>query len=643
MGVASSKATATPGPALTPSEKSAAADASVEQWLKQLEDQSNPMRLNIAHLFSLAVYESVDINMNYDYLGEHLRMVCTPDHWLEKMLQTPFLNGETLITWTICHLPEALLLHTPLDTIPSVLSVQLGCIKSWQKIPSLTDAMSVACCIRNTNALFQLLNPYRNSTSSGSLVYSVERYGMGPETFQFTINNFPMHMLVDKRIDMRFISGSRLYSIGFAIGKRGEWNFFYDVVQDRSGERSYTRTIHVDLERFGGNGKGSSIFKAQVSSGSWTTGERVGGDASRLKNAMNSGLLSARGRKPRVGRLKVICVNASSIRAILGWNHGWVPLRLYESLEMANRWNPLPPFSLCLYGNGDFRTRARGVTIEIRAPLSEAPTRLADVPSVDQHWPTQLLNRTDPLRKDVISAICAALPTAKEGYESAGHVLPEKLLAICGSDAKLKLMLQTPFMDGQCPISWTILNFPDNLLGAEDPKVIPPILSMLLKCYGAPTAQLTHSIHSACCIRNSHELLQLLDLHLAGETNSLNTPITLKRCASGWLNANSDYEFVIPNFQEKMLLEGRIDMRFIHSARLYNVGFAIRDPGGWVFFYRILLDHNTMGTEYPGEIHAELLCSNGSAKGLLLSASLEGNISRDSNEQSTGVAVLRNA
>lgn len=145
---------------------------------------------------------------NYDHLGEHLRMVCTPERWLRKMLRTPFLNGETLITWTIYHLPEPLLLHTALDRIPPVLSVQLGCIESWKKIPTLTDAMSVACCTRNANALFQLLNPYRDSAApSESPIYTVERDGMHSQTFRFTINNFPLHMLVDKRIDLRFICG----------------------------------------------------------------------------------------------------------------------------------------------------------------------------------------------------------------------------------------------------------------------------------------------------------------------------------------------------------------------------------------------------------------------------------------------------
>ncbi|KAH6906419.1 hypothetical protein BKA70DRAFT_407884 [Coprinopsis sp. MPI-PUGE-AT-0042] len=248
MGVASSKATAAPGPELTFSEKTAADDADIDAWLKQLEDRSNPVRLNVAHLLSLSVYAS-DMGTNYNYLKEHLLQICSRSRQRRaKMLQTPFLNGETLITWTICHLPERLLLDTPFDRIPPVLRVQLECIKSWEANATLTDAMSVACCIRNANRLFQLLNPYRKSRSSGSLLYTL-RQDATSKTFQFTIDDFPTLMLVEGRVDLRFICESRLYSIGFLIGRRGEWSFFYHVVQDRSGER-YTKTIHVDLETF---------------------------------------------------------------------------------------------------------------------------------------------------------------------------------------------------------------------------------------------------------------------------------------------------------------------------------------------------------------------------------------------------------
>ncbi|KAH6906416.1 hypothetical protein BKA70DRAFT_407841 [Coprinopsis sp. MPI-PUGE-AT-0042] len=145
--------------------------------------------------------------------------------------------------------------------------------------------------------------------------------------------------------------------------------------------------------------------------------------------------------------------------------------------------------------------------------------RPAEPPFVDESWSAQLLDRTDSSRKAIIAAIFEALPTATTNL---GHDdLPEKLLTICGSDAKLELMLQTEFMDGHSPIAWIILNVAESFLSGKDPKEVPPIFSMLLKSYGSPNAQLIQSIYSACCIRDSNPLLQLLDSHLAASDTFL--------------------------------------------------------------------------------------------------------------------------
>lgn len=287
MGIVSSKAKAIPeaGPGLTFSEKSAVDDTTLEAWLKQLDERSNPIRLNVAHFLSVTVYASEDMATSFEYLGEHFLMICNNNRQrVAKMLQTPFLNGETTITWTICHLPAHLLHHTLFNRIPPVLAVQLRFIPSWEKNANLTESMSTACCTTNANRLFQLLNPYRKSKSANSLVYSLSIANANPRRFDFTINDFPMHMVVDGRIDLRFICESRLYSIGFLIGSKGQWSFFYNVVQDQSVTKKYTREIHVDLETSNG-GEKPSVFKAKVSSSDWMSGEWIGGDASMLKNA----------------------------------------------------------------------------------------------------------------------------------------------------------------------------------------------------------------------------------------------------------------------------------------------------------------------------------------------------------------------
>jgi hypothetical protein len=184
-------------------------------WLKQFEDLNNHLRREVVATLSLAVYASVGMEVNCDYLPIDFLRICGNDpQRREKLLQTPFLDGETLITWTICHLPAQLLLNTPYDRIPPALAVQLDCIQYWETNATLTDAMTAACCTRNANRLFQLFNPFRRS-STRSLVYTLKG-GATPETFHFTINDFQKHMLSESRVDLRFIYGcespSSLYS-----------------------------------------------------------------------------------------------------------------------------------------------------------------------------------------------------------------------------------------------------------------------------------------------------------------------------------------------------------------------------------------------------------------------------------------------
>lgn len=127
-------------------------------------------------------------------------------------------------------------------------------------------------------------------------------------------------------------------------------------------------------------------------------------------------------------------------------------------------------------------------------------------------------------------------------------------------------MLQTPFMDGESPIAWAILNIPDSHLNVDDPEELPPILTRLLRCYGSPNDQLMQSIRSACCTRDSNQLLQLLETRVAQTDAFSANVVTLNRCAPGSLNWSSHYDFTIANFRERMLLEGRIDMVFVHSG-----------------------------------------------------------------------------
>lgn len=92
--------------------------------------------------------------------------------------------------------------------------------------------------------------------------------------FQFSIHDFPTRMLVEGRIDMRFIYGcecsicvplpqeliafpARLYSVGFSSSQAGEWMLFYCIVLDHGDPKDYLKSIDIDLFS-----KGESFVKA---------------------------------------------------------------------------------------------------------------------------------------------------------------------------------------------------------------------------------------------------------------------------------------------------------------------------------------------------------------------------------------------
>ncbi|KAH6906418.1 hypothetical protein BKA70DRAFT_407866 [Coprinopsis sp. MPI-PUGE-AT-0042] len=204
-------------------------------------------------------------------------------------------------------------------------------------------------------------------------------------------------------------------------------------------------------------------------------------------------------------------------------------------------------------------------------------------------WLRGLSDRTNTSRQTIVSLLCSAVFSSTT-LDKTFDDLPQKLLEACDSKIeRRKHMLQTPFVDGQTPITWAICNLPDRLLSANKLEKQPPIITALLRCCGEPTSSVTNLVYSACCIRNT-PAYSIWPSRLYG----------FKAAAS------SELQFSINDFPTRMLVEGRIDMRFIHGCRMYSIGFSSSQTGEWMFFYRIVRDHGE-AKDYPGTMSIDLL------------------------------------
>ncbi|KAH6906428.1 hypothetical protein BKA70DRAFT_1287539 [Coprinopsis sp. MPI-PUGE-AT-0042] len=250
-----------PGPQLSNNERMAMLSPdTTESWLKNLECRADPSRKDVIDILAPAVFASTSMEVTFDSLADDLLRVCNSDpDRLARMVRTPFLDGQSPICWVICNFPSDLFSLTLWDKLPPLLSVLLKCCPGWQKLPSAVDAIHKACCMRNSNELFQLLNPHSKLPSSSALIYSVDRRetGSGCE-FEFVIQEFPSCMLVDGKVDMRFVCESRLCSVGFAVrGGNNRWDFFFRVVHDDPkakgflGEAAWPRVLRIDLTKKG--------------------------------------------------------------------------------------------------------------------------------------------------------------------------------------------------------------------------------------------------------------------------------------------------------------------------------------------------------------------------------------------------------
>lgn len=144
----------------------------------------------------------------FNDLPQRLLQICdNSTDRLTRMILTPFLNNQTPIYWAICHLPSSLLSESTLRTLPKVvIALIVSCGSLGLNDACLTE-MHKACCIRNTNALFQRIDLITKAATETSVFYTIKLVTNAEEPeFEFFIVDFPTRMLVQGKVDMRFIA-----------------------------------------------------------------------------------------------------------------------------------------------------------------------------------------------------------------------------------------------------------------------------------------------------------------------------------------------------------------------------------------------------------------------------------------------------
>lgn len=153
----------------------------------------------------------------------------------------------------------------------------------------------------------------------------------------------------------------------------------------------------------------------------------------------------------------------------------------------------------------------------------------------------------------------------------------------------LSQMLTTPFIDGQTPLQWILTRLPDIFFaGSQKMDTKPSIISTLLAA-ASDNPVATGTLVQTCCERGGNALFQLFNEKRQFDhcstaygviVKSVKAPPDQSKRPIGILPRLSfdnrqdlHAEFSIPNFPERMLIDGFIDIRFVAAGQnlyLYN-------------------------------------------------------------------------
>jgi hypothetical protein len=273
---------------------------SLDEWLQSLHDPTNPNRRSAIDILCPVVLDSdSEPDRKCKNMAEKLlNNVCghSKDK-LSKMLQFPFLHGQTPIEWTIWNLPYTVLEPSELSAIPPVLLTLIVLCGDWKKSETLINSMHAACCDRDCNNLYQWLKKYPDGTR---VLFDVNRYPFSDPSslvYNFQVDEFPMMMLKDSPVEMRFIwqgefslsmpfqqsltlaldlyATGLMFSVGFKV-ENNKWEVFCEILMSRSADNDpllnlETNTLYIDLL----SESGTHAFKLFFDATSWLKTRRL--------------------------------------------------------------------------------------------------------------------------------------------------------------------------------------------------------------------------------------------------------------------------------------------------------------------------------------------------------------------------------
>ncbi|KAH6906427.1 hypothetical protein BKA70DRAFT_1287530 [Coprinopsis sp. MPI-PUGE-AT-0042] len=221
------------GPQLTQTEKNDNYTSDVQAWTQTLADLNNSTRHAIMTLICRAVFTPNLPESSQTSLVNTLRVLCENDgRKLSAMLQTPFMDNRTPIEWVAGSLPDRLVYDAngdPLQAIPPILSQLLEACGDWARSSTVVTPLYRACAVRSQNALFQLVNTKRTSSHSRH-PYTITRIKKSA-SFTFEIPDFPIRMLSDTRVDLRFIYEGVVCATTITALQPG-WRLVFCVIEE---------------------------------------------------------------------------------------------------------------------------------------------------------------------------------------------------------------------------------------------------------------------------------------------------------------------------------------------------------------------------------------------------------------------------
>ncbi|TFK21882.1 hypothetical protein FA15DRAFT_657942 [Coprinopsis marcescibilis] len=217
---------------------------------------------------------------------------------------------------------------------------------------------------------------------------------------------------------------------------------------------------------------------------------------------------------------------------------------------------------------------------------------------------------SNPYRSRIILALCAVVDADKKDMDAKLTVIPEKLLRACDCGSTLlSVALQTKFVDKRTPLGWLFDNLPDSIVHSDPEEVSYQVLAAatqgLLASYWNGEYTAAKDLIQSCCRRNINMFFQReLNEFKKSSTCETTYQVDLKKKVHAingpGLQQNGTVEFTIPNFRQRMLLDGFVDIRFIFWQCLWS--YRIHSSGGEAWHVKCTIVDDPLNINLPREM-----------------------------------------